>query len=98
MSEEDEVETKVVFRAFIEPPNKAPPPDVPDVPDVPEESSTPARIRPQPPDVVDLTQPDISELRSSDLLEALPIMLVGIGVAYMIGVASGAWIFSPVVD
>jgi hypothetical protein len=90
----------VVFRAFIEPPNKVSPPDVPDM----SGGVSPVRIRrgpspqPVPPDVVDLTQPDISELRSSDLLDALPIMLVGIGVAYMIGVASGAWIFSPVVD
>ncbi len=31
---------------------------------------------------------------SSDLLEALPTVLVAIGVAYVIGVASGAFIFS----
>ena len=61
-----------------------------------------ARLAPPPPpaspDVIDLTQPDITQLQTSDLVEALPIMLVGIGVAYMVGVVSGAWIFSPIVD
>ena len=31
---------------------------------------------------------------SSDLVEALPTILVGIGCAYLIGMASGAFIFS----
>ena len=87
MTEEVKIEDSVSFRALIEPPNTppiatGPPPPPP----------------PASPDVIDLTQPDITQLQTSDLVEALPIMLVGIGVAYMVGVASGAWIFSPSID
>ena len=35
---------------------------------------------------------------SSDLVEALPTILVGIGAAYVIGMLTGAFIFSPPVD
>lgn len=86
MTEED---VKVSFRALIEPPNTLPAP-----PTGPEPPPPPV----SPDSVIDLTQPDISQLQTSDLLEALPTVLVGIGVAYLVGVASGAWIFSPTID
>jgi hypothetical protein len=88
MTEED---VKVSFRALIEPPNTPPAPPVPTGPEPP-----PPPVSPD--SVIDLTQPDISQLQTSDLLEALPTVLVGIGVAYLVGVASGAWIFSPTID
>ena len=35
---------------------------------------------------------------ASSLVDALPTILVGIGVAYAIGMLTGAFIFSPVVE
>ena len=42
------------------------------------------------------TQAPIGYLYHSDpLMDALPIILTGIGVAYLVGMLTSAWIFSP---
>lgn len=45
------------------------------------------------------TPPPIPFVYHGDpLVEALPTVLVGVGIAWMIGVLTGAWIFSPPVE
>ena len=77
-------EETIKFNATIEPAHQecveAPAPDTPP-------------CCPKMPEVPPIPLPFVAP-PSSDLLEALPIIMVSIGVAYVIGVASGAFIFS----
>lgn len=74
------LDDNVKFNCQIEPPHaEAPLPPEPDVPPPPKPAPN---CCPMPP-------------VSSELVEALPTVLVAIGVAYLVGMATGAFIFSP---
>lgn len=41
------------------------------------------------------TQPRCVPVPTDPLVDILPTVLLGVGIAYVVGVATGAWIFSP---
>ncbi len=77
----DHEDEAVKFNATIEPPHA-------DCPAAPPPSP------PTPTTAAEVPCCPVMPHRSSDLVDALPVVLVGIGCAYAIGLATGAWIFS----
>ena len=75
----------VKFNAHVEPPFSEEPPDE-KPPLTPEKPKIPLH------ECCDSTP--LSYHSTDPLVEALPIILVGVGVAWIVGVATGAWIFS----
>jgi hypothetical protein len=85
------MENTVKFNARIEPPYE--PQSVTELPPVPE--GPPPCCTP-PPVKTEIPIPFI--YHGDPLVEALPTILVGIGFAWCIGVATGAWIFSSPIE
>jgi hypothetical protein len=89
------MENTVKFNARIEPPYE--PASVMDLPTPPEDP--PVCCAPPPPLKKEVPIPTIPFIYHGDpLVEALPTILVGIGFAWVIGVATGAWIFSSPIE
>jgi hypothetical protein len=85
----------VTFNCQIEPPFR----EQVEVPEVPEEEPEPPPPPPRKPKPSCCPVAPLAEAgSSSELVEALPTILVGIGVAYAIGMLTGAFIWSPSAD
>jgi len=85
------MENTVKFNARIEPPC-----DPKSVMDLPAHTEDPLCCDPPP---LQKEIPTIPFVYHGDpLVEALPTILVGIGFAWVIGVATGAWIFSSPIE
>ena len=84
----------VKFHCTIEQPFREPTAEV--LPPVAEETDAPPPSPKKKPACCPLQPPP--ELASSDLVEALPTILVGIGFAYAVGMLTGAFIFSTPVE
>ena len=88
----------VKFNARIEPPYSAPPETARPASPVTPVKEAPIPVSEALPSCCPTTPPIPLILHRDPLVEALPTVLVGVGVAWMIGVATGAWIFSSPVE
>ena len=85
----------VQYNCQIEPPFRETAAEI--LPPLPEEPEEPPP-KPKPSKATCCPLPPPPSMSSSDLVDALPTILVGIGMAYAVGMLTGAFIFSPAVE